>query len=93
MGYSPYYPDDVTDEMIDRYFGDDGSCCERCEYYEGGTCRVKEADAELDYTEEEIMEMSEAEYLALIGVDGDGYCNAFEWREEIPDFVEDGWKG
>lgn len=78
MGHSPYYPDNVTDEMIDEYFGDDGCCCANCSNrWNDGTCSCKERKVEKEYTEDEIEAMTEAEYKALISVDNDGYCSHY----------------
>ena len=86
---SPYYPAGVTDEMIDRYFGDDGSCCEKCEHYLSGDCSRKENALSV----EEAEAMTDEEYAEAIHVDADDYCDDFEWKDEgIPDFIEDSWK-
>ena len=93
MGHSPYYPDDVTDEMIDEYFGDDGSCCANCSHhYSDGTCWRKEHKVEKEYTEEEIEAMTEAEYNALISVDDDDWCDDYEGDEPEPyEDYDRGW--
>ena len=58
MWGSPYYPAGVTDAMIDKYFGDDGSCCEKCRYYLSGTCTKKEDE----YSAKELEDMTDEEY-------------------------------
>lgn len=85
MGYSPYYPAGVTDEMIDYYFGDHGECCAKCENFYGGTCTLKANRLTAD--EEEAM--TQKEYDDYITVEDDDYCDDFEWREEEPPYDED----
>lgn len=85
MGWSPYYPAGVTDEMIDAYFGDDGSCCEKCEHYRNGTCCLKETELD-DMNDAEYEAMTEAEKEAFAKVDKDDYCDNFEWPEEEEDW-------
>jgi len=94
MGHSPYYPDNVTDEMIDEYFGDnDNSCCANCSHhYSDGTCSCKEHKVEDDYTEDEIEAMTEAEYNALITVDDDEWCDSYECDDPEPyEDYDRGW--
>ena len=93
MGHSPYYPDNVTDEMIDEYFGDDGCCCANCAYrWSDGTCACKEHKVEKDYTEDEIEAMTEAEYNALISVDDDEWCDSYERDDTEPyEDYDRGW--
>ena len=81
MGHSPYYPDDVTDEMISRYFGDDGACCEKCYYYRNGICSKKENELD-DMAEGDYEELTEEEKAHYSDVDDDDYCDSFEWQEE-----------
>ena len=78
---SPYYPAGVTDEMIDKYFGGDGSCCNTCRYFSNGVCSRKENDLE-DMADEEYDAMSEKEKDEFITVDKDDYCDDFDWKDD-----------
>ena len=80
---SIYYPAGVTDEMIDYYFGDDGSCCKYCEHCYGGTCDLKSDELE-ELPEEEYAELTEAERKHYADVDDDDWCDQFEWKDEEP---------
>ena len=93
MGHSPYYPDNVTDEMIDEYFGDNGCCCANCSnHWSDGTCYCKERKVEKEYTEDEIEAMTEAEYNALISVADDEWCNDYEYDDyECYEDYDRGW--
>ena len=76
---SPYYPAGVTDELIDRYFGEGNERCSNCEYHcSDGTCRMKENSLDDDYTEEDIENMTMDEYNRLITVDDDDCCDDWE---------------
>lgn len=94
FGHSPYYPDNVTDEMIAEYFGDnDYRCCANCSnHYSDGTCSCKEHNVEKDYTEDEIYEMTNAEYKALITVEDDDFCDDYQPKDsdEYEDY-DRGW--
>ena len=87
MGWSPYYPAGVTDEMIAQYFGDDGSCCEKCAHYWhcDSSCRLKE-DA---ITAEEEERMTEEEYNDAIHVETYDWCDNFEWDIDEPEYERD----
>ena len=86
MWGSPYYPAGVTDAMIDKYFGDDGSCCEKCRYYLSGTCTKKEDE----YSAKELEDMTDEEYEEATHVDSDDYCDDFEWEDDEPEY--DDWR-
>lgn len=77
MGHSPYYPDDVTDEMIDRYFGnDDNSCCKYCSHYY--SCDSSCSRKENSITADEAMAMSDEEFAEAIHTDPDDWCDDFD---------------
>lgn len=84
---SPYYPAGVTDEMIDKYFGDDGSCCAKCDNYYtcDSSCRLKENAI----TASEAESMTDEEYEAVIHTDADDWCDRFEWKDEGEDYEPD----
>ena len=84
MGHSPYYPDDVTDEMIDEAFGDDGSCCKYCSHYFtcDSSCALKEWALETDIEKGDVEEMTDEEFQQAITVDEEDYCDDFEWRDD-----------
>ena len=75
------YPPGVNDAMIEKYFGDDGACCENCYYYSCGTCSKKEDELE-DMSEEEYSELGEKEIAEYSVVDADDYCDAFELKDD-----------
>ena len=83
MGWSPYYPAGVTDEMIDRYFGEGDACCKSCQYYRSSdcSCALKEEALENDLTAEELEDMTQNEYYKAISTAEDDYCDEFEYKD------------
>lgn len=77
MGWSPYYPAGVTDEMIEQYFGDDGSCCANCSHYCDGYCSILEDKA----TKEELEQMEQADDFSPIMVDEDYCCDDYDYDD------------
>lgn len=82
MGYSPYYPDGVTDEMIEQYFGNNASCA-TCYYFHNGLCQSREDKLVDDYSIEEIETMDDRQYQNLCGTDEDDYCDDYEYNEDL----------
>ena len=84
--HSPYYPAGVTDKMIDEYFNGDDSCCKYCRHFSGGICYKKEASAD----EDELLLMTDSDYIKAFGVDDDDYCDDYDYDDsnDLPPWEE-----
>ena len=60
------YPDNVNESMIDYYFGEGDARCANCAHFNDGICLLKEADLQMDYTDDELIDMGEKEYLSKV---------------------------
>ena len=81
------YPPGVTDADIDRYFGDDGSCCKYCWHYCNGDSSCSRKEYALSAEEQE--QMTQEEFDEAIHTDEDDYCDDFEWRDDEPEYEEE----